>query len=194
MKNLWVLGLGLVVALATGVSVRADEAAKKQCESGPKAGASLGAFNVTKVAGAEEDGIAEGRNLCYRCRNGSRPQVMVFTRATDEKVAELVAKLDKAIEEHEDSQLRVFVNVLADDQAEATEAAKKFAMTTKAKNIPFVVPNEFENGPADYGINPKAAVTVTMAVDGGVKGSIAAAQASELDVDSVLKSLEKILN
>lgn len=189
-KNFCLLSLGLVAALAfSGVA-----SAEPTVKSGPQAGDSLGAFYVTKVAGAENDGVDKNANLCYRCRNGRRPQVIVFTRAADGKVAELVAKLDKAVQENSSSKLRVFVNVLGEDKADATDHAKKLASSSKAKNIPFVVPNEFENGPDNYGINAKAEITVTMASELGVKASHAAGAATDLDVASVLSDLKKILN
>jgi hypothetical protein len=192
-KNSFVLSLGLVVALATGVVVTADDAAT-QLKSGPQCGDSIGAFYVTKVAGAEDDGIDEGQNLCYRCRNGAKPQVIVFTRSTNKKVAELVSKLDKAVSENESSKLRVFVNLLGDDKEELSNKAKKFAARSKAKNVPFVVPNEFENGPENYGINAKADITIMLASDLGVKATYAVAKAKDLNVDLVLKDLSKILN
>ena len=193
-KNLFVLSLGLVVALAVSSAATAEEAAKKQVKSGPQTGDSLGAFYVTKVAGAENDGIDEGQNLCYRCRNGKRPQVVVFTRSTNPKVAELVQKLDKAVAENESSQLRVFVNLLGEDKEELSDKAKKFAAKARAKNVPIVVPNEFENGPDNYGINEKADVTIMLASDLGVKASHAVRKASQLNVDSVIEDLSKILN
>jgi hypothetical protein len=192
-KNSFVLSLGLVVALATGVVVTADDAAT-QLKSGPQCGDSIGAFYVTKVAGAEDDGVDQGQNLCYRCRNGAKPQVIVFTRSTNKKVAELVSKLDKAVSENESSKLRVFVNLLGDDKEELSNKAKKFAARSKAKNVPFVVPNEFENGPENYGINAKAEITIMLASDLGVKATYAVAKAKDLNVDLVLKDLSKILN
>ena len=194
MKNLFVLSLGLVVAFAAGGIVSADDAAKKQLKSGPQTGDSIGAFYVTKIAGAEEDGVDEGQNLCYRCRNGSKPQVIVFTRSTNPKVAELVKKLDKAISDNESSKLRVFVNLLGDDKDELSQKAKKFAAKSQAKNVPIVVPNEFENGPENYGINAKADVTITLASELGVKATYAVAKAKDLDIDTVIGDLSKILN
>ncbi len=194
MKNLFVLSLGLVVALAASGIVTAEEAAKNELKSGPQTGDSLGAFYVTKIAGAEDDGVDEGQNLCYRCRNGSKPQVIVFTRSTDPKVAELVKKLDKAVSENESSKLRVFVNLLGEDKEDLSEKAKKFAAQSSAKNVPIVVPNEFENGPLNYGINEKAAVTVTLASDLGVKATHAFDDADNVNIDSIIGDLEKILN
>ena len=45
-------------------------------------GDSVGVFYVTKVAGATNDGVAPGEQLCYRCRYGSSPIIMVFARRT----------------------------------------------------------------------------------------------------------------
>ena len=60
--------------------------------------------------------------------------------------------------------------------------------------IPFVVPNEYENGPEDYGINAKADITIIMAQEGKVKANYAVAKASDMDVAAVMGSLKKILN
>ena len=193
MKNLSVLSLGLVALLASVVTLNAEEAATKALKSGPQKGDSIGAFYVTKLAGAEKDGVKEGKNLCYRCRNGRRPQVMVFTRSTDPKVAELVKKLDAAVSKHEDASLRAFVNVMGEDKEDVADSCKKFAAKSGAKNIPFVIPNEYENGPDNYGINAKAEVTVVLAANMGVKANHAFKSAKDLDVDAVLADVAKIV-
>ncbi len=185
MKNFFAFGMILTVASA----VTAGEAVK----SGPQTGDKLGAFYVTKCAGAETDGVAEGKNLCYRCRNGAKPQVVIFTRSTDANVIELVKQLDKAITENKDSKLTAFVNVLGDEKEGLSKAAKKLAKATKATNVPFVVPNEFENGPDDYGISPKAAVTIILASELGVKANFAVSDVSDLDTAAVIADLKKIL-
>ncbi len=180
----------IAVALLAGVSFAfADE-----IKSGLQAGDLIDAFYVTKLAGAEDDGVEVGKNLCYRCKNGGRPQVMVFTRSADGKVAQLLQKLDSALAENTDKQLRAFVNVLGEDKAVATEHATSLAESTKVKHIPFVVPNEFENGPDNYGLNPDAAVTVILADGGKVKANHAFASADQVEIDSVISDLQKILN
>lgn len=187
MKRIPALSLAAILAFG-GAALAAEE-----IKSGPQVGDSLGAFNVTKIAGAEDDGVEIGKNLCYRCRNGARPQVVVFTRSTDPKVVELIRKLDTAVVEHEGEKLRTFVNLLGEDQEQLTETAKKLAEASKTSNVPFVVPNEFENGPDNYGINEKAAVTIVLASELGVKANHAVADVKELNVDAVIKDIEKIL-
>ena len=185
MKNHFVLGLIVAVTTANCFA--------EEVKSGPQKGDRLGAFYVTKCAGAEDDGVAEGKNLCYRCRNGRKPQVVIFTRSSDDKVVELIQQLDKAITKNADSRLTGFVNILAADKDDASDGAKKLATTSKAANVPFVVPNEFENGPDDYGISPKAAVTVLMASELGVRANHSVADVKDLKVDAVIADLKKIL-
>lgn len=183
-----------VAAVALALVACASFAVAEEVKSGLKEGALIDAFYVTKLAGADKDGVKVGKNLCYRCKNGGRPQVMVFTRSSDEKVVKLVQQLDKAIKAHSDKDLRAFVNYLGEDKSDAASSAKKLAAASKAKNVPFVLPNEFENGPDNYGINPKADVTIIMAEGGKVKANHAFAAAKDVEVDSVVKSLKKILN
>ncbi|TWT98419.1 hypothetical protein [Stieleria varia] len=195
MKNPIVMtlsALAFLVACTFSGTATAEKAAE-QLQSGPKVGDSIGAFYVTKLCGAEEDGVSEGKNLCYRCKNASRPQVMVFTRSADPQVAKLVQELDKAIAKNEDAQLRAFVNFMGDSKEDVSDTAKKFASESKVKNIPFVLPNEFENGPDDYGINAKAEVTIVMANKSKVEATYAVAKADQLDVDAVVANLKKIL-
>ena len=191
----------IVFALVVCSSLNADETVTKEAsaketaalKSGLQTGKMIGAFYVTKCAGAAEDGVEVGKNLCYRCKNGGRPQVMVFTRNWDKSVAGLVKELDSAVAKHEKKELRAFVNLLGKDKNELKVAAKKFGETTKAKTIPFVVPNEFKNGPEDYGLNPKAELTVIIAKGGKVVANHAYAK-GQLDkkaVGSILKDVSE---
>lgn len=177
-------------ALVAGTSLVSAEETK----SGLQKGEMIGAFYVTKLAGAKEDGVDVGKNLCYRCKNGGRPQVVIFTRSSHKAVIDLVKQLDAAIVKNEDKQLRAFVNYLGDEKASAKSDAEKLAKVSETSNVPFVLPNEFENGPEDYGINPKAEVTIIMAKGGKVEANYAAGSAKDLKVDAVIADLNKILN
>ncbi len=114
--------------------------------------------------------------------------------SSDEKVVALVKKLDEALAKNSDKQLRAFVNYMGESKDAASDAAKKLCSTSKTTNVPFVVPNEFENGPADYGINAKADVTVLIAKDGKVIANHAYAKAKDIDVSAVMSDIEKSVN
>ncbi|MCH2210849.1 MAG: hypothetical protein MK110_06075 [Fuerstiella sp.] len=185
MRNLVMFGMAFAVTSAVSVG--------EDLKSGPQAGDRLGAFYVTKCAGAEKDGVREGKSLCYRCKNGSKPQVVIFTRSIDPQVVEFVKQLDKAINKNADAKLTGFVNVLADDRDDASDAARKLATTSEATQVPFVVPNEFENGPDNYGISPKAQVTVILADQVNVKANFAVSDVKELKTKEIIADIKKIL-
>ncbi|HEX4130171.1 MAG TPA: hypothetical protein VHZ24_09015 [Pirellulales bacterium] len=182
--------LSLAVALAAVVAV----AYAAELKSGLQSGDAIGAFDVTKVAGATDDGVEVGKTLCYRCKYGSRPMVMVFTRQTDEKMADLIKQLDSAVAKNSDTQLRAFVNVLGDDRADAEKAAEQLASATKPANVPVVVPVEFKNGPDNYGINPQADVTIILATDGKVTGNhtFEKGLSCESCVESIMTDVSKL--
>ncbi|MBA4016659.1 MAG: hypothetical protein C0483_05675 [Pirellula sp.] len=181
----------LAIVAMSCVAVSAEE-----LKSGLAAGEVIGAFQVVKVAGAEGDGLAEkGDQLCYRCKYGPRPQVMVFTRKTDGQVASLTKELNTAVGANSDKKLAAFVNVLGADKDAAEKGAKDLAAHSDVKNVPVVVPVESENGPANYGLNPDAEVTVIIANKTKVVASMgfAAGKLDDAAIASVIKQVKSAI-
>ncbi len=172
--------------LIAGISTAADSA---ECL---KKGDDIGPFYVTKVAGPE-DGVEKGKTLCYRCKYGARPMVMVFARETTGKVAELVKQLDGAVAKNEDAQLRSFLTVFGADAEALQKQAEKVALTAGVKNVPVVVAEDTESGPSTYKLDPKAEVTVVMAKDGKVT-SQHTFTAADIDVAAVMKEVQTLVN
>lgn len=180
------------VALLGGISL----AYAAELKSGKQPGDAIGAFDVVKCAGTEDDGVDLGSKLCYRCKYGNRPMVMVFSRKSDDSIAGLVKKLDAEVNKKSDDQLAAFVNLLGDDESALEAHAKALGKSASAPRVPIVVPVEYENGPADYGINPSAEVTVIMAVKGKVVANHAygPGQLNKKAVDEILADVPKLLN
>lgn len=181
------LGSVLTAALVAGVAIAADSTS-----AGLKQGDPIGAFYVTKVAGAEDDGVKTGQELCYRCKYGQRPMVMVFTRKNSDKLSQLVSELDKAVDKHGDAQLRAFVTVMGEDQSTLKASAKELAKAAEAKKVPVAVAADNENGPASYRLDPAAEVTVIMANESQVIASHSF-DADEVDSSAVMQEVEKML-
>lgn len=177
--------------VALVVATSATLALGAALKSGLQPGKAINPFDVVKCSEGVDDGVECGDQLCYRCKYGSKPMVMVFARTSDEKLCELVKKLDAAVAEHADDQLKSFVNLLGESRDSLEESAKKLGEDAEVKNVPIVVPVEFENGPEDYGINPEADVTIIMAVGGKVKVSHAV-EAGKLDDETVGKILADV--
>jgi hypothetical protein len=179
------------VALLAGFSL----AVAAELKSGVQPGKQIGAFDVVKCAGSEDDGVDLGTKLCYRCKYGNRPMVMVFSRKADESIGGLVKKLDAAVQKNSDDQLAAFVNLLGDNEDALEAHAKDLGKKLAAPLVPIVVPVEYENGPADYGISPDAEVTVILAVKGKVVANRAygPGKLNKKAVDEILSDVPKIL-
>ncbi len=167
-----------------------------ELKSGPQPNQSIGPFDVVKCGGGTTDDVGVGEQLCYRCRYGNRPMVMVFARAANDAVAALTSKLNEEVAEHQDAKLSAFVNLIGDDNRESLEAAAKaLAKQAKAEHVPLVVPIESANGPEDYSLNPQAEVTVILAVRGKVKASLAfePGKLDEAAVDAIAEQIDALV-
>ena len=177
-----IFGMALVLGLASVASA--------EMTSGPQAGEMVGAFTVTKVTGNPDDGVADGRTLCYRCKMGQRPVVMVFARSADEKLAKLLKKIEEEVEEHQSEKLTSFVNMIGTDAESLKKATADFAAKHGIKRIAFVVPEHAENGPPDFKIAPEADVTVVCYKGGEVKANHAFAKGALYDdkIDAIVEA------
>jgi hypothetical protein len=145
-------------------------------------------MTVTKVTGNPLDGVPDGKTLCYRCKMGSRPVVMVFARTADEKLGKLLKKLDEEIEEHASAKLTGFVNMLGTEPESLKKDAAEFVKLQGLERIAFVVPEDSANGPADYKIAPDADLTVVCYKEGTVKANHAfsAGGLSDEKIDAIV--------
>lgn len=120
---------------------------------------------------------------------------MIFAKKSDAALASLVKQLDEAIEEHKDDKLKAFVNLLGDDRDKLEAQAAMLVEDNKLKNIPVVVPVEFESGPANYGLNPDAGLTVLFYRGLEVKSSRAYGNGdfTKAQVAKLLEDISKIV-
>lgn len=157
--NRWLLLNALALALLAGFAnhfAAADDCLEK--------GDAVGAFYVTKIAGAVNDGVKCGQELCYRCRYGSRPMVMVFARETTPELVKLVKEIDSAIAEDNESQLRGLVTFMGEDVAEVKDDASVFAEESGVKHLPVAIAKDTQTGPPNYKLD-NSAITVFIAED-----------------------------
>lgn len=185
------MSLAKFVAVA-GLCFPVAFAAAEELKSGPATGEPIAAFEVVKCAGAETDGVEAGKTLCYRCKYGSSPMVMVFSRTADGDVAKFVGDLDAAVAKHGDHGLKGFVNLLGAKKEDLEAKAKKLGKSNKA--VPVVVPVDFEKGPEGYALNDEAEVTIILAKKGKVVAAHAMA-AGDFNADAakaILADVEKL--
>jgi hypothetical protein len=178
------------IVFATEPTVLAVENMRVVQTLGP--GDPIGAFRVTKIGGAVEDGVAPGEDLCYRCRYGSRPMVLIFARKSGPGLVRLAQRLDAAIDSHRDTHVRGLLTFIGDQPAELSDAATKFVSESEVRCLPIVVAEDAVTGPIDYRIPESAAVTVIVASDSQVVQTNVFT-VDTIDADAVLKTLETIV-
>lgn len=183
---------GVAMAMVLGLAVTASA----EVTSGPQVGDSVGAFTVTKVAGNPDDGVADGKTLCYRCKMGQRPVVMVFARSADESFAKMLKKLEGELEEHADEKLTAFVNMVGTDAEGLKKAAADFVAKHDIKRVAFVIPEDVENGPPEFKIAPDADVTVICYKAGTVEANHAFAKGglSDEKIDAIVDASCKLVD
>ncbi|RLT18710.1 MAG: hypothetical protein DWI27_04160 [Planctomycetota bacterium] len=175
-------------AFMAAVALMTAAVASAEVTSGPQVGDRVGAFTVTKVTGNPDDGVVDGKKLCYRCKMGQRPVVMVFARSADDKLAKFLLKLEEEIEEHQDSKLSAFVNMIGTDEESMKKAAADFVAKHGIKRVAFVIPEDVANGPENFNIAPDADLTVICYKGGEVKANHAFASGglSEDKIDAIV--------
>ena len=175
MKKFLVPFAALLVIAVQSLAVSGDNAGGLEIGSFPDA------FTVIDVTGP-----AKGKSLCYRCRYGERPVVTIFTHAVDEKLAELVKKVDEKVGAKKDENLAAFVVVLTDDPDALEPKLAEVAEKHDIKNVPLTMFDGID-GPPEYKLSGDADTTVMMWNNNEVKlnrtfaaGSLDAAAVEEL--------------
>lgn len=182
--------MSVALIASFSIVVTAEETATQP--GGLSKGDPLGPFMVTKVAGAEDDGVEPGEPLCYRCRYGRSPMVMIFTRSTDGSVGQFVRKLGSEIEAKKDYRLRGLVTMIGGDPSELTRKANTLANESNVKNIPFVVAKDSAHGPSDYHLKDDTEVTVVIVNYSQVVATHNFAS-DQIDIDGVMKQVNQML-
>lgn len=183
------VGYAVAVALVfCGTSI-ADIATQECLQQGD----AVGVFYVTKVAGAEDDGVEPGEDLCYRCRYGSSPMIMVFVRDTGGNVVDLLKQIDAAVAAHEDCRLKGLLTLIGEDASKLKEEASKLALSAAVKHVPVVIAKETKTGPLNYKLPGESAVSIVVAKDSQVVNTHFFSVGT-IDVAAVMKEVRQILN
>ncbi len=143
-----------------------------------------------EVTSGPQDGVEDGKSLCYRCKMGARPVVMVFARTADPKLAKLLKKIEEEVEEHQADKLTSFVNMIGGDADSLKKQAAEFVKANDLKRIAFVVPEDAKNGPEDFKIASDADVTVVCYKGGKVvtNHAFSKGQLDDAKIDAVVKA------
>lgn len=189
-----VLSLCAAVELAVP-TIAADKAeqtsasgAGEALQSGLRVGDRVPTFYVRAITGP-----LKNKSVCYVCRNGDRPVVMLFIRQITPELKTLLKKIDEEVDRQRASGLRSFGVFLASDSKELLPQVQTLAFDEKI-NLPLTIAAAPSDGSAGRSIHPDAAVTIILYREQSVIANFAF-RAQDLKteaIDTVLKRIHEL--
>jgi hypothetical protein len=162
----------------------------KPIQSGPKIGSTIHQFFVRAVTGPHRN-----RSVCYVCRYGSRPVVMVFIQKTDPEIATLLKAIDAIVDENRVSGLRSFGVLVTDESARVVPVLQTMAFDEQIR-MPLTAATTAVAGPSCHNLHPSAATTVVLYRNQQSIRNFAFAK-GEINKDSLaplLKNIESLID
>ena len=141
---------GLMVLGGGGIT------AENTLDSGRAVGQPIPSFYVRAVTGP-----LRNKSVCYVCRNGNRPCVMVIFRDLEPGLTELLKQIDKVVDRNRAVGLRSFGVLISKQPAKAISRLQTLAFDRKI-TLPLTVTTDAVSTPSCQKIHPQAAVTVVL--------------------------------
>ena len=177
----WVIGLICLLAGPTD--------SVSPCQSGLQPGQRPGPY-----AAVISTGTHRGESHCYICETADRPAVVVFARSLSDPLGQLAQRLDKALADHKQADLRCWITFLHEDQLSLDAKVVQWSQKYALRNVPLGV---FEDvgGPPSYRLAADADVTVLLFVKQKVVANFAlrAGELKEQKIEEVLRTLPRIV-
>lgn len=124
--------------------------------SGPKVGSTIQQFFVRAVTGPHRN-----RSVCYVCRYGSRPVVMVLIQKSDPEIATLLKAIDVVVDDNRVSGLRSFGVLVTDESAQAVPILQTLAFDERIR-MPLTAATTAIAGPGCHNLHKDAVTTVIL--------------------------------
>jgi len=106
-------------------------------------------------------GPLQGKSVCYVCRNGDRPVVMILARKIIPRLGELLQDVDQQIDAHRADGLRGFGVFIGPDSRKLLPQVQTLAFENKL-SLPLTLAAAPAEGPAVRGLSDSAAVAVVL--------------------------------
>ena len=157
-------------------------------QSGLQVGEKVHTFYVRAITGP-----LKNRSVCYVCRCGDRPVVMIFVRKITPQLKRLLKGIDAEIDRHRAAGLRGFGVFLPGDGNELLPHVQTLAFDGKI-NLPLTIAAAPSDGSAGGTIHPDAAVTVMLYRDQTVTANFAyrADELQDREIDRILKCIRAL--
>lgn len=157
-------------------------------KSGLQPGDRVPSFYVRAVTGP-----LRNKSVCYVCRNGERPVVMVLIRDVTPELRKLLKEIDGILDAHRAEGLRGFGVFTGRDGKELLPAIQTLGFEEKL-NLPLTISAASGDGAAAHALHPEAVVTVILYREQKVTANFAwrAGELTEGEIDRVRTALRAL--
>lgn len=128
----------------------------KRLASGPEVGSTVHAFYVRAVTGP-----LRNRSVCYVCRNGDRPVVMVFFQGVDPNAVKFMKMIDRVTDEGRAQGARSFGVLVTDDSGKVVPTLQTLAFDGKIE-MPLTSSTTAVASPSCHNLNADATTTIVL--------------------------------
>jgi hypothetical protein len=135
--------------------------------SGRAVGEHVPQFYVRAVTGP-----LMNKSICYVCRNGDRPVIMVFLRDVVPGTADLLKELDRFVDQNRAVGVRGFGVLLSENQRVATSKLQTLSYDNQL-SLPLTMAHPQVESAENQNLHPDAAITVVLYHDHTVAASYA---------------------
>lgn len=149
-RRQFIAALG-VVALRSSVTIAEDS---RPLLSGPAVGKEVPSFFVRAITGPQMN-----RSVCFVCRNGDRPVVMVLLRRLETGTSAVLKAVDELIDRRRADGLRAFGVMLSDEPSKVSPHLQTVSFDQQL-NLPLGVGPEALGDRDSLSLDPAASVTV----------------------------------
>lgn len=181
-----------LVCLCTGNEriLAADAGAANQSEDEPlSSGLDVGA-EVPSFYSRVVTGPLRNRSVCYVCRYGRRPVVMVLLRKVGPDVRPLLRNIDRVVDHRRGSGVRSFGVLICDDPVKTAPSVQTFAFNGRIA-MPLTVAAHAVAADGCQNVHLDAAATVVMFRNGRVEATRALRE-EDLTVENVRSVLKDV--
>ncbi len=158
-------------------------------QSGPEAGSTIRQFFVRAVTGPHRN-----RSVCYVCRYGNRPVVMILIQDLDPKIATLLKTIDAIVDDNRVTGLRSFGVLVTDESDRAVPTLQTMAFDERIQ-MPLTAATTTITGPGCHNLHEDAATTVILYRDQQAVQNFAFEKDSINDesIASLVQSVKKLI-
>ncbi len=141
-------------ASTTNATADANKTTNAPLRSGPVAGKEVPSFFVRAITGPQMN-----RSVCFVCRNGDRPVVMVVLRRLEAGTPALLKAVDELIDRRRADGLRAFGVMLSDEPSKVAPHLQTISFDEKL-NMPLSVGPEALGERDSLCVDPTASATI----------------------------------